>query len=151
MWHWEQGVILFSIVWCVLTGKVWLGYGEVFFFLLSFLSHALEINVYLSKNNRVLRFIVLSIFSSLFFITIYLAFDIFKCLAFFRFHPMAFYSILFFYPTWSLYFWLLYIYIFILFLIIIFLIYFLSSFFWLLYSYSFLDLSFYFLILSLNI
>jgi hypothetical protein len=78
MWHWEQGVILFSTVWCMLTGKVWMSYGEVFSFLLSFLSHALEINAYLSKNNRVLRFVVLSIFSSLFLLQFIWFFYIFN-------------------------------------------------------------------------
>jgi hypothetical protein len=73
-----QGVILFSTVWCVLTGKVWMSYGEVFFFVLSFLSHALEINAYLSKNNRVLRFVVLSIFSSLFLLQFIWFFYIFN-------------------------------------------------------------------------
>jgi hypothetical protein len=82
MWHWEQGVILFSTVWCVLTGKVWMSYGEVFSFLLSFLSHALEINAYLSKNNRVLRFVVLSIFSSLFYYNLF-GFFIFLIFSFF--------------------------------------------------------------------
>lgn len=80
---WERRVVLFFMVWRMLTEEIRSGCGEGLFFLLSSLSHSWENTPELLKNNCVIWFVILSISVLLLLITVYFAFYTFWSLDFF--------------------------------------------------------------------
>jgi hypothetical protein len=82
---WEWWVILFLVVWPVLTVEIRLGWDEVFFLSSLFSLMPLKFAPSLSNNNCILQFVTLSILSHSFYYYLFCIWWFFKFSFFFNF------------------------------------------------------------------